>query len=163
MEWKHTPVIVLSLILVGLLVGVGVLVQDKFADQTRDSLTLINESFTVPAINGTFTLDKGENVTGLTSIYNTNGSVFATTEYSIDLTTGVVTVTSNSTPCITASTDCVATYGYYEYYTESGTALRASRDAVGDVSNTWLSLIVTLIALTIIIGLVLRGFAFKGR
>jgi hypothetical protein len=44
----------------------------------------------------------------------------------------------------------------------AGTAINASRDAVGTISTTWMSLVVTIGVLAIIIGLVIAGFYFKG-
>jgi len=43
----------------------------------------------------------------------------------------------------------------------ASTAINASRDAVGSVSNTWLTLIVTIGVLAIIITLVISGFGGK--
>jgi len=43
------------------------------------------------------------------------------------------------------------------------TAINASRDAVGEVSTVWMSLIVTIGVLAIIIGLVVAGFYFRNR
>ena len=45
----------------------------------------------------------------------------------------------------------------------AATAINASRDAVGAVSNTWLTLIVTIGVLAIIITLVITGFSGRGR
>jgi len=45
--------------------------------------------------------------------------------------------------------------------TKAETAINASRDAVSEVSTTWLSLIVTIGVLAIIIGLVIGGFYFS--
>ena len=42
-------------------------------------------------------------------------------------------------------------------------AINASRDAVGEVSITWMDLIVTIGVLAIIIGLVIGGFYFAGK
>ena len=42
-------------------------------------------------------------------------------------------------------------------------AINASRAAVADVSNTWMSLIVTIGILAVIIGLVVAGFYFRGN
>lgn len=42
-------------------------------------------------------------------------------------------------------------------------AINASRDAVGEVSITWMSLIVTIGVLAIIIGLVVGGFYLANR
>lgn len=46
---------------------------------------------------------------------------------------------------------------------KAATAINASRDAVGEVSITWLDLIVTIGVLAIIIGLVIGGFYFANR
>lgn len=43
------------------------------------------------------------------------------------------------------------------------TAINASRDAVGTVSNTWLTLIVTIGVLAIVITLVISGFGGGNR
>ena len=40
----------------------------------------------------------------------------------------------------------------------AGTAINASRTAVGEIASTWMSLIVTIGVLAIIIVLVMRGF-----
>jgi len=45
----------------------------------------------------------------------------------------------------------------------AATAINASRDAVAEVPNTWMSLIVTIGILAIIIGLVITGFMLRKR
>ena len=45
----------------------------------------------------------------------------------------------------------------------ASTAINASRDAIGEVSTVWMSLIVTIGVLAIIIGLVIAGFYFAAR
>lgn len=43
------------------------------------------------------------------------------------------------------------------------TSLNNTRTALGTISSTWLSLIITIAVLAIIIGLVVAGFAMAGR
>lgn len=157
MELNNIPTIIILFILTGLIVGVGVLTLDKFADATYDSLVITNESFTVPAKDATVSLANG-NITTFTQILNGSGSTWSTANYSIDLTTGVLNNTNNGTSCRQGDT-CYAYYTYTEYDTSTGTTLRNARDDVGDVSNVWMSLIVTIVMLTVIMFLVLRGFA----
>ena len=161
MEWNKLPTIVLTLILVGLIVGVGVLTLDKFGAATKESTIITNESFTVPAANATVTLSNG-NITAFTKILNASGDTWDSGQYSVDLSAGTINNTGNSGACTNGST-CYAYYTYDEYDTSANTALGNSRDAVGDVSNTWLSLIVTLLMLAIIMYLVISGFVFGKR
>ena len=163
MDFKKAPAIIILLILLGMVVGVGVITLDKFRTSVRELTTVTNESFTVPAINGSITLAKGENATALTTILNSNGSIYGSGNYTFSAVDGTVTFLTNTTPCQTAETDCVATYTYYEYQTDSGTAAGSGRDAVADVSNTWMALIVTIIVLAIIVGMVIVGFAGRKR
>ena len=43
------------------------------------------------------------------------------------------------------------------------TAINASRDAIGEVATTWMSLLVTIIIMAVILTLIIRSFAVRGR
>lgn len=43
------------------------------------------------------------------------------------------------------------------------TAINGSRDAVGAIGSTWMTLIVTIGVLALIMGLVIAGFAYMGK
>jgi hypothetical protein len=45
----------------------------------------------------------------------------------------------------------------------AGTALNDTRDAIATISSSWLTLIVTIVALAIILTLVVRSFGNMGR
>ena len=47
--------------------------------------------------------------------------------------------------------------------TTAATALNNTRDAMTPIASTWLPLIVTVAALAIILALVIRSFAMRGR
>jgi hypothetical protein len=160
MDYNALPIVVLTIVLVGLLVGVGVLAQDKMIVAVRESVTTVNESFTTPVTNGTVTLTKGGNISSIVQIVNASNVVWNAKNYKFDVATGKLNNSVNNETCENATT-CYATYIYYEYGTDAGNTLISSRDAVGTVSTTWMSLVVTIAILAVIIGLVIGGFAFR--
>lgn len=160
MEIDKLPILVLTLLLVSLLVGVGIIVQDQFNSGSKEIITLVNESVTSPNSNLTVTLAKAENVTGITQIVN--ASNVGHDNYTLDASTGIVTWTQNTSVCPVGLT-CYVTYTYYEYSTPTGLVVWSSRDAIADISNTWMSLIVVVGVLAIIIGIVMAGFMMKQR
>lgn len=144
------------IVAVGMLLGVGVLTLDKFGTATKESLTILNESFTVPAANATVTLNNG-NITSFTKILNASGGTWSSSSYSVDLTLGVLNNTGNTGACTNGST-CYAYYIYDEYDTDANTALSSGRDAISEIGTTWLGLIITIIVLSLILGLVIKSF-----
>lgn len=163
MDYKSLPMFVLTIVLVGLLVGVGVLSLDKFGDAAAESTVITNESFVVPAaINGTVTLTNS-NQTKFTQVLNSSGAVWASSNYSTVLSTGVLTVLDNSSGICDSGDTCYAYYTYDNYNTQPVTAIYSGRDAVGEVSITWMDLIITIGILAIIIGMVIGGFYFSRR
>jgi len=151
---------VLIILLVGMLVGVGVLALDKFGTASRESTVVTNESFVVPAVNSVVTLSNG-NMTTFTQVLNSTGDVWNSDNYTVTLLSGVLNNTGNQS-CKAGDT-CYAYYTYDKYNTVPITAINAGRDAVGEVSTQWLSLIITIGILAVIIGLVVSGFYLSTR
>ena len=160
MNFKNLPNFVLMFIVVAMLIGVGVLSMDKFGTAVREKTVITNESFTVPAVNATVTLSNG-NMTTFTQILNSTSGVWASTDYSVTLLTGILNNTANGS-CKEGDT-CYAYYTYDNYDTKPIETIYASRDAVGEVSITWMDLIVTIGILAIIIGMVVSGFYLSKR
>jgi len=156
MEIENLAPIILTLVLVGLVVGVGVLTLDKFGTATKELRTTTSESITIPAQNAIVTLANG-NLTKVTSIVNSTGTTLSSANYSINLVTGAINNTDNVSSCGTGDT-CLVTYSWTDYNTKTNAAVGAAGAAVGDVSNTWMSLIVTLLALSLILGLMVTSF-----
>lgn len=159
MKYTALPTFVVMLVLIAMLVGVGVLTFSKFGSAAKESTVITNESFTVPA--EAVTLAHG-NITSWLYVLNATGDVWGAGNYSVDTTTGVFNNTGNESGCVDKDT-CYAYYTYDEYNTETMTAASAAGTAVGDISNTWLTLIVTIGLLAIIIGMVVAGFMLRKR
>ena len=160
MEYKDLTAFVLILVMIGLIAGVGVLVLDKFGTSSgvTTPTSVLNETHLVAAHTTTTTyLDQGiygvsiggDNLTGNITCA-TAGSV--TCNYTG--TTGVITVNSTmgATPAISAQ---------YTYLANSSvtTTTHAARNAISDIPEDWMSLIVTIGVLAIILGLVLMSFS----
>lgn len=160
-DYSKLPIVVFLIILVGMLVGVGVLTLDKFSSSVADSVSVINESFTAPQKDEVVSLANG-NITAFTRVINTSGFAYSSGNYSVNLLLGILNNTGNQTPCVVNET-CYAFYTYDDQNSKAAVTARKGRDAIGEVSTVWLSLIVTIAALAIIIMLVIKGFAFRKR
>lgn len=156
MELKNILKFTLVIVVVGMLVGVGVLSLDKFGEAVGESTIITNESFIVPIVNGSVSL-ANENLILFSSVINSTGFTWGSGNYTVDLESGILTNIGNSGACSNGST-CYANYVYSDYDNKPYEAIGSSRDAVGEISITWMSLIVTIGILAIIIGLVIAGF-----
>ena len=155
MEVKDLYGFTLLLVLVGMVLGVGVLVLDKFS-LSVDQVAVNNESFIVPNQTETASLT-GSNIVSFTKVVNAAGTAWNTGNYTVDLVAGSITVNDNRTTCTTAST-CFAYYTWARTTGASSVAIGQARDVVGDIPELWLPLIVTIAVLAIILVLVIRSF-----
>ena len=160
-ELKNFPKWILALVFVGLLVGVGVLTMDLFSNATAESRVVSNESFIVPA-NGTNVSLANSNLTVFSYALNGSGATWAASNYTVDLTLGIITVLGNTSACQYNDT-CYAYYTWTQSDTAAATALDAGRDAIGEVSTVWMSLIVTIIVLALLMAFMIRGFYVSRR
>lgn len=155
MEVKDLYAFVLMLVLVGMVLGVGILVLDRFL-LTVDQVTVANENFTTPAVNSSTTL-ANTNLVSLSSIVNQTGDTWTlTTGYTVSLVAGTITNIDNGT--CQEGNQCNATYVYSRTTGAPAVALGEARDAVGDIPELWLPLIVTIAVLSLILVLVIRSF-----
>ena len=153
---------VVGIVLVGMLLGVGFLTFEKFGQAAYDNRYVPNETWTGVTDQANVTFAHG-NITKFVAMRNSTG-------VSLDLTTtinsnfsytdkGIYTV-ANTTGCAKAMS-CYVDYYYNEYGTATAGVTRNMTDAVGAISSTWLSLIVTVFVLAIILGLVIKSFSEK--
>ena len=154
MEIKDLYPLVLMIVFVGLLLGVGILVLDKFGEAAKDSTTIVNN--TLAAVGAASVTLSHDDVTSVTSIVNASGdsNYRLTTDYNFT-TAGVFTFARN------ISNNTVLVSYVYDRDTISTTSAANSAAAISDISTSWLSLIITIAILAIILGLVIRSFAIK--
>ena len=149
MELKELQPMILMLVLIALIVGIGVLVMDKFGAAVKDSTILLDETVTITSNAGQLAND---DVTSVEGIHN--DTIIMTTWIGTGInwtTAGVIS---------TNFTAMALSFNYtYDKDSSATTALASSGTAVGAVSNDWLSLIVTIGVLAIILTLVIRSFA----
>jgi len=152
---------VLMLVMIGLIIGVGVLILDKFSTAVYLDETVTNESVVTPANRTGINLVHNR-LSKFISFVNLSGDAYPGENYTVDLVAGTINITYNNTQCWTGQT-CYASYEWYNYGSTAVTALNNSRAAVTPIASTWLTLIVTIVVLAIILTIVIRSFAVKGR
>lgn len=155
MEYKNLSFFVLIILLVGLIAGVGVLVLDRFGSTVTDTTTVTEESITITSQTGSTTYaDQG--VTSVSWIGNStlNCSLNSNPECGNFTSAGVITLNATFHDGSTMNVTYV-----YEANSSTTDSAHFSRDAVADIPEDWMSLIVTIGILAIILGLVLASFS----
>ena len=160
METQNLPAIILSFVMVGMILGVGILTLDSFGPASSGRTTITAESATF-TFNSTITLANGH-VVSFTGITNSSGVTVPASNYSASVSGATVSV-GNCTSCMgTKNGDAVTlSYIYDKYDSHAKTGTDNVVTAAGTISSTWLPLIVTIIALSVILLLVMRSF--RGR
>jgi len=155
------PSVVLAFTLAAVFFVVGIIILASMGDNTNfyTVSSVSNESFTVGVVGSTVTTAEGW-VQSVTYIKNaSHGGTFPTTNYTVtglDRSAGaVITITSNASICVTG-TACGIYYTYKDKSAASGEAIADSLVALEEIPSNWLLLIATVLAATIIIGLVVR-------
>ena len=154
MEIKNLTGIVLLFLFVGMLLGVGVMVIDQFGRAARTSTTVVSTGLNLSVASSVDFAQ--EYCTSIVSVAN------STTSHDVSALTF-----SNADGCVIANTgiaSCGATGPYcnitYKYGadTTTATAMINTNSAITPIASTWLSLLVTVVILSIIIGLVISSF-----
>lgn len=158
MEFEQLQGFILLLVLLGMILGVGVLILDKFGIAVKDSTTITNEAVTITSGAGQLAND---DVTSMSFFGNeTINSSFTGIDFDEEInwtTAGVIAVNGTFT-------DGAYNASYvYDADSTSTTTLAATTTAVAAISTTWLGLIVTIAILAIILTLVIRSFGGQKR
>ena len=161
--------LVTTLIVIGLLLGVGFLVLDDFKETVNnDAATVTNEVITyptttagtIPAKNAT-TVDCFNTFVG-TSLINESSDINygpIGTNWTYDGTTGAIT---NLTTYSTGLTSSVNVSYTYLYGTDSCTAIELTEEATATIP-TWLTIIVILFIVGILLTIVFRVLPIGGK
>lgn len=142
----------LVMVMVGMLVGVGVLVQDKFSSAVHDSTSVTYQAITISSGAGTTT---SNNVTAVAFFGNFthNGTIDTTVNWTA---AGAITTAGFANGVYNISYT-------YDQSNAATSALDGSASAIGAIGSTWQSLIITIGVLALIMGLVISGFAYMNR
>lgn len=156
MDVKQLPATIILLIAIGMLLGTGVLILANFGDATRDQASVVGERVNLTVANSSVTLTYDEWVTTVTpTVTNTSGTTLSSTAYTLDYTAGTITRTGASN-----ALDYMYNVSYtYTIDIDATTAMDNINTSLGTISSTWIGLIVTMLALAIILGMVLKSFS----
>ena len=155
MDIKDLVPVVLLFLFVGMLLGVGALTLDKFGRAARTTTTVID---TANNLSVTGTVDfTTEYCLEVTAIDNTSTS-FDVDTYNATFSDADGCVLSYSAIAACANPLCNITYTYGAT-TPTATAMINTNSAITPIASTWMSLLVTVVILSIILGLVINSFA----
>jgi len=159
MELQNLTYFVLTILLVGLIAGVGVLVLDKFGTTVYDSTLVLNETHAFSSnVLTVDNIDQGISGVSIGNSSVTYGCLLAGSANCNYTTAGVITGSQD------IGDDSISVNYTYKANSSTTTAAHAARVAVAEIPSSWMSLIVTIGILAVILGLVLSAFSFtKGK
>lgn len=148
---KILQVLVITLVLTGLLLGIGMLVFSKFGDAVAEQTTVTDETVTIASGVGKFAnIDQGIVSVSTTVTNATNGTDTVTITAANWTTSGAVALGQEG--------GWNFTYVYDKNVTATD-VMADSIDAMSPIASDWIGLIVTVVVLSIILSLVLTSFA----
>lgn len=159
------PNLAVVLLLTAIFFVIGIVILSSFQTNNTGVTTnsVVNESITMPSVaNGKVTLAH-THLVAISSVTNkTNASApYAAANYSIyNAALGQVNFVSNTsaTPYCAKGGSCFITYTYQTFdETPASVALNNTIDALGEIPNNWLLLVVVIIAASILIGIVISN------
>ena len=149
MEFKELFPFVLTLVMVGILLGVGLLVLDKFSTAAKTDTAIVNETVTITSAAGELANDF---INSVSFIGNTTMRCDLPNAACLNFTSNTGAITVNGT-----FGDGPWNVSYnYKKSTKASTAVDNTVGALDDIPATWLGLIVTVVVLAIILLLVIR-------
>jgi hypothetical protein len=152
MNTKDLPSVIILFVFVGMITAVGLIVLVNIGDSARDTITVSAENHSFLTSGTALT---NTQVKEITSLSNTaNGTLTENTDW--NATIGTTTTTVYVDPSYN-NTQFNASYSYYSDTTAT-TAMDNAISGVTPITTTWISLIVTILALAIILGMVIKSF-----
>jgi hypothetical protein len=147
--------LVLLLIFVGLLIGTGVLVLDKFSRASRDTTTTTDASLNL-SVAGTTTLAKTYCI-AVKSIVNWTTS-FSLTDYGVNFTNADTCTIQYAAISGCKTNLCNVTYTWGADTSSAASTLNSAYGAISPIATTYMGLIVTIAVLAVVLGLVMGSF-----
>jgi len=148
---------ILMFVMIGMMIGIAVLVFQKFGEAAYSNTAVVNESITYPADTVNVTFAHG-NITSFTSVINASSAAVPSANYTLYTTDGKLRSDSTNGTCYDGLT-CYVSYSYDEYNTKTAQALADMVSATTPLASTWLPLIITVLVLAIILTIVIASFA----
>ena len=159
MEVQQLYGFTLLILLVGMVLGVGVLVLDKFSTSVLDDTSGATTARFIYTNNYT-TLTHNTVTASSYASYNGSGTAMTLEFDSADKWQATKVKLVSPTTSNGTAINVTYTYGADSEATD---ALQASRGELSTIATTWLGLVITIAILSIILLLVIRSFAGQKR
>lgn len=158
MKTQDLVPVVLALLFVGLIVGVGVLVMGSFGDVVQGTATATNDT-TAAVAAGATTTTNDEVVTLSGCQDEANG-----TKFTIGSTCNLSDAESGDIRVATSVNGAKLLLNYtFQTDTPASTALSSGESAVSGIATDWMALTITIVVLSLILGMTIAGFAYFGK
>ena len=151
---ENLPKVIITLVLIAMVIGVGVIMSEKFGAATSYSRTGYNDTVALTVNNTRYALDKG-NITGVTAVWNSTFNLLPSACYQIFGVNGSMMYVNDTADCAVFANTAYVIYDYTEYATASRNVLTSTGKEISNISTQWLGLIVTMIVLSIILGYII--------
>jgi len=169
MNGKDLIPFVTTIVLVGLILGIAVILQDEMGERVTYTLTA-NSSFTYPHNASNASLPHPSILSGTFHIYGTaNSTEFEcpASNYTLYASDGnvEVQVNDNSTilDCCMHGNTTYAEYSFIEVNSSTKLVAESNITAVKPITEDWLPLIIVIVAISVVLGFVFLVFKPGGR
>ena len=150
MDEKALWGLVIVLLSVGILIGIGVTVLDKFAATTEESVTRTNETIAFTSGSGSTAYNDMTALTGVSNMTLVSSDVARDFNWTADGTIVIDNATFEDRSYNVTYT--------HDAETATSTATEAAYGEISNVSTDWLALIVIISITAIVLGIVMRHF-----
>jgi len=159
MEVSKIPAIVLILIGSGILIGVGIIIFDAFGTASATEDAIVQETIKAEKLFD-IKMEHG-NLTSVQLVQVNNSWNVPANNYTINYSQGTFYLLATNGG-VGNNTNVNVSYKFRNYETETKFAMADQISAFGDISGTWLGLIVAIVMLAIVLGLVFHAFVRRG-
>jgi hypothetical protein len=163
MDLKDLAPMVLLIIVCGMLLGVGVITFQSFRSSALTTTTVSAENITIASGVGQTAFN---NVTGFTLFGNVtvNTTINASLRSAVTVSAeGVVTASATYWKDSGAGISDYLLYYTYNGETPTTSVMSNMVKGVADIPSVWFGLIITIVILSIILGLVINSFGQRNR
>jgi hypothetical protein len=158
MSLSDVPQLSIIFLLTAVFFIIGIVILGSFQTTQVASANVANESFTMPADEGSITLGHYR-VTSISQVLNATNGVYPAVNYTLTnptTTSSLLTFHENASVCKSGAT-CRVTYVYNTYDTATPVAIENSINALAEIPNNWLLLIAVIVAAAVVIGIVISN------
>lgn len=160
-SFNELPSLALTITLAAVFFVVAIIIMTALGNNSNFTTPAraVNESFTMPADEGTVQVANGYTLL-VVEVLNATNTKYPAANYTLSntgvSTGGIITFHENATVCKTGAT-CRVTYTYTSHATSSGTTITNSLTALSEIPNNWFLLMVVVLIAAIIIGIVISN------